>query len=115
MTHQEIDRLKIVQQIKGRQITQKLATSQLQLSVRQVRILVKRYKDNAAEGLISKHRGKVDINRIPNKAKNKALELIRATYPDFSPTFSHEKLTELHEWPFSLETLRRWTIGAGVW
>jgi len=115
MSHQEIDRLKIVQQIVDRQITQKAAASQLQLTVRQVKRLVKRYKDNGAEGLISKHRGKVANNRIPDKVKNKALELIRATYPDFSPTFAHEKLTELHELSFSVETLRRWMIDAGIW
>jgi len=115
MSHQEIDRLKIVQQIEARQITQQDAASQLQLTVRQVRRLVRRYKDNGAEGLISKHRGKVANNRIPDKVRNKALELIRATYPDFSPTFAHEKLTELHELSFSVETLRRWMIDAEIW
>ncbi len=115
MSHQEIDRLKIVQQINDNQLTQKEAANQLQLTVRQVKRLVRRYKDNGAEGLISKHRGKVANNRIPDKVKNKALELIRATYLDFSPTFAHEKLTELHELSFSVETLRRWMIDAGIW
>jgi len=115
MSHQEIDRLKIVQQLEKRQISQKEAASQLQITVRQVKRLVRRYKDNGAEGLISKHRGKLANNRIPDEVKNKALELIRATYPDFSPTFAHEKLTELHQLSFSVETLRRWMIDADIW
>ena len=115
MSHQEIDRLKIVQQINDSRLTQKEAANQLQLTVRQVKRLVRRYKDNGAEGLISKHRGKVANNRIPETVKNKALELIRTTYPDFSPTFAHEKLTELHQLSFSVETLRRWMIDAGIW
>jgi hypothetical protein len=115
MSHQEIDRLKIIQQINSRQITQKEAAVQLQLTVRQVKRLAKRFRDNGAEGLISKHRGKVASNRIPDEVKNKALELIRATYLDFSPTFAHEKLTELHQLSFSVETLRRWMIEAQIW
>ncbi len=115
MSHREVERLKIVQQIESRKITQRVAASHLQLTVRQVKRLVRRYKDNGAEGLISKHRGKVANNRIPDEVKNKALELIRATYPDFSPTFAHEKLTELHQLSFSVETLRHWMIDADIW
>ncbi len=115
MSHQEIDRLKIVQQLEKRQITQKVAASQLQLTVRQVKRLVRRYKDNGAEGLISQHRGKIANNRISDNVKNKALELIRTSYLDFSPTFAHEKLTECHQLSFSVETLRRWMIDAEIW
>lgn len=115
MSHQEIDRLKIIQQIDSKQMPQKVAATQLQLTVRQVKRLIKRYKDNGAEGLISKHRGKIANNRISDKVKNKALELIRRTYSDFSPTFAHEKLTELHQLSFSVETLRSWMIEANIW
>jgi len=52
MSHQEIDRLKLVQQIEERQISQKDVASQLQLTVRQVKRLVRRYRDNGAEGLV---------------------------------------------------------------
>jgi len=115
MSHQEIDRLKVIQQVDSRQLTQKGAAVQLHLTVRQVKRLVKRYRDKGALGLISKHRGKVASNRIPETVKNKALELIRKTYADFSPTFAHEKLIELHGLSFSVETLRKWMIEAGIW
>jgi len=115
MSHQEVDRLKTIQQINDSRITQKEAARQLQLTVRQVKRLVRRYKDNGAQGLVSKHRGKVANNRIPDEVKNEALELIRATYSDFSPTLAHEKLTEVHQLSFSVETLRRWMIEADIW
>ena len=50
MSHQEIDRLAVIQQVDNRQITQKEAASQLNLSVRQVKRLVKRFRDNGVEG-----------------------------------------------------------------
>jgi len=96
-------------------VLQKDAACQLKISVRQVKRLLKRFRDNGASGLISKHRGKLANNRIPDSTKNKALELIRSTYPDFSPTFAHEKLTELHDLSFSVETLRHWMIDAELW
>ena len=96
MSHQEIDRLAVIQQVDNRQLTQKEAASQRNLSVRQVKRLVKRFRGNGAAGLISKHRGKVANNQLPTKVKKIAIELIRKTYPDFSPTFAREKLTERH-------------------
>jgi len=115
MSHQEIDRLAVIQQVDSRQLTQKEAASQLNLSVRQIKRLVKRFRDNGAAGLVSKHRGKAANNRLPTKVKNKAIELIRKTYPDFSPTFAHEKLTELHGLSFCVETLRKWMIEDEIW
>ena len=115
MSHQEIDRLGIIQQVINKQLTQIKASEQLQLTVRQVKRLAKCYREQGAKGLISKHRGKRANNRIPDKTKNKALELIRKTYTDFSPTFAHEKITEYHGLSFSVETLRQWMIDAELW
>ncbi len=43
------------------------------------------------------------------------MNLVRRHYVDFSPTFAHEKLTEVHHLAFSVETLRQWMIAAGLW
>jgi transposase len=115
MSHQEIDRLAVIQQVDNRQLSQKEAASQLNLSVRQVKRIVKRFRDGGAAGLISKHRGKTANNRLPTKVKKKAIDLIRKTYVDFSPTFAHEKLTEQHGLSFSVETLRKWMIEGEIW
>jgi len=115
MSHQEIDRLAVIQQVDNRQLSQKEAARQLNLGIRQVKRLVKRFRDDGAAGLISKHRGKTANNRLPTKVKQKAIELIRKTYLDFSPTFAHEKLTELHGLSFCVETLRKWMIEDEIW
>ncbi len=115
MSHHEIDRLKVIQSIEDRKLSQKEAANQLNLCVRQVRRLQQCYKHDGAKALVSKRRGKVSNNKIPTETKNKALELIRATYSDFSPTFAHEKLTEKHDLSFSVETLRKWMIEDNIW
>jgi hypothetical protein len=50
---------------------------------KQAKRLVKRWRDQGAEGLISKHRGKIANNRISERVKNKALQCFRATYAEF--------------------------------
>jgi hypothetical protein len=43
------------------------------------------------------------------------LDLVRAHYPDFRPTFAREKLVERHGLGISKETLRQWMIESGLW
>lgn len=115
MSHQELDRLEIVRAISRRQMTQKEAARRLQLSVRQVKRLVRRYREEKAVGLISRHRGKRPNNAIPAAVRGEAVSLLKQHYADFSPTFAHEKLTEHHGLPFSVETLRQWMMAEGLW
>lgn len=115
MSHKEIDWLKVIELLSKKQLNQKKAATQLKLSTRQVRRLIKRYRTKGAEGLVSKHRGQHSNNKISDTTKNKALDLVTQYYPDFGPTFAHEKLTEQHQLSFSIETLRQWMMAAGIW
>ncbi len=54
-------------------------------------------------------------NAIGDELRQQALAIIKTHYGDFGPTFAHEKLTELHECHFSVETLRKWMIKDGLW
>ena len=115
MSNQEVDRLEVIQQTTAGQLTQQQASERLHLSVRQIKRLVKRYREKGAQGLISRHRGKPSNNAIAAAVKRDALVLIKSTYADFSPTFAHEKLTEQHDLSFSVETLRKWMVDAPIW
>lgn len=115
MSKKEVDRLQVIQATASKLITQSQAAGQLGLSVRQIKRLVKRYRKSGAAGLISGHRGKRANNCIADSVKEEALNLVRRHYADFSPTFAHEKLTEIHHLTFSVETLRQWMIVAGLW
>jgi hypothetical protein len=43
------------------------------------------------------------------------MALVRERYADFGPTLAAEKLTELHGFGISRETLRHWMIEEGLW
>ena len=115
MSHAEIDRLEVVQKITAKQITQVEAAKLLGISYRQVKRIVKKYRLYGAASLVSKQRGKPANNRITSTIKKKAVALIRENYHDFAPTLAHEKLNECHGVSCSVETLRKWMIGEGLW
>jgi transposase len=115
MSQKEVDRLEVIQATVSKQILQSDAAAQLGLSVRQIKRLVKRYRQDGAAGLISGRRGKRPNNCIADRVREEALSLVRRNYADFTPTFAHEKLSEIHRLAFSVETLRQWMIADSIW
>ena len=115
MNKKELYRVEIIASILNKQITQSTAANRLKISVRQVKRLLRRYRGFGASGLVSKHRGKPSNHAICSDIREQAVNIINANYHDFSPTFAHEKLTELHDFHFSVETLRKWMILDGIW
>lgn len=115
LSHQELDRVKVIQAVSQRHLTQAEAARQLQLSIRQVKRLVRRFRAEGAAGLASRRRGRPSNNRIAVEVRTKYLGLVRERYPDFGPTFAHEKLVEHQGFSHSVETLRQWMIADGLW
>ena len=64
---------------------------------------------------MSRRRGQPSNRAIALAVREQVIALVRKRYPDFSPTFAHEKLTEVHGYRFSVETLRQWLIAAELW
>jgi len=115
MSHAEIDRLQVVQKITAKQITQVDAAQLLGISYRQVKRIVKQYRQYGAISIVSKRRGKPSNNQLPVKLKAIVLSIINEKYPDFAPTFAHEKLCQHHDINCSIETVRKWMIEDGLW
>ena len=115
MTRKELERARIIHAVIEKQLTQREAALRLALSVRQIKNLVRRYREQGEAGLISRHRGKISGNRLPEAVQQEALAWMRERYADFGPTLAHEYLTREHGLSFSVETLRRWMIEDGLW
>jgi len=115
MSHKELDRIGVIRKVADRELVQREAALQLGLSVRQVKRLVRVFRDQGAAGLVSGHRGRPGNNRIDASVRDQFIELVRRHYHDFGPTLAHEKLTELHGFGHSVETLRAWMIAEGLW
>lgn len=115
MSQKELGRVHVIRQLDEARINQRQAGEQLNLSRRQIKRLLKAYRQSGAEGLISKKRGHPSPNQLALKTKQRALELLHTRYSDFGPTFAHEKLTEVHHLTLGRETVRGLMIQAGLW
>ena len=115
MNAEEIERITVVRQIVDKHVTQTLAAKQLGLTVRQVKRLVKKYKQDGAEGLVSKQRGQISNHKCSDQKIASIKKLVTTHYYDFGPKFATEKLEEKHGLKVSKETLRQWMIDWGLW
>ena len=111
----EVDRLGVIEEVARKRLRQRGAAERLGLSVRQVKRLLRRYRELGARGLISGHRGRKANNAIAPEVREEMLGLVRERYEDFSPTLAAEKLREVHGYRVSAETVRKWMIEQGLW
>lgn len=65
--------------------------------------------------MVHKSRGRISNRAIPQIDKDRAIELVKQHYPDFRPTFAHEKLVENHGVQFGVDTLRKEMITQDLW
>ena len=115
MSQQEVLRLQIMEKLKDKALSQSEASKILKISCRQVKRLVKAYKQQGAKSLVSKKRDKLSNNRLSEEIKQNILALIKDKYIDFGPTFLGEKLLENHGITVSKEALRQLMIAENIW
>lgn len=114
-TLDEVNRLKIIQDVVDRRLTTLMAAQRLGISDRQCRRLLSRYRESGPLGMASRRRGKPSNNQLPDGLARYALNIIRERYTDFGPTLACEKLAELHDIHLSKETVRSLMVKAGLW
>jgi len=115
MSEKEIQKTEIMSQLAGKQITQRIGATRLGISIRQVKRLWRKYKDQGAEGLINKSRGKPSYNQLNEEVKKRVVDRILERYRDFGATLATEKLEELHGIKISDESVRKIMIEEGLW
>ena len=76
MSQKEVDRLEVIQATVSKLICQADASRQLRLSVRQIKRLVRRYRQEGAAGLVSGHRGKRPNNAIAAGIREEAMNWV---------------------------------------
>ena len=115
LSAKEWDRAKVIQRVAEGGGAQAEAAERLGVSLRHVRRLLRRYRDEGAEGLASRRRGCPSSRKIADSVREQALDWVRTRYADFGPTHAHEKLREEHGFTHSVETLRTWMVQDGLW
>jgi len=115
MSQKEAKRAQVLERLTEGKISQIEAAERMDITVRQVHRLLKRYRADGVAGLISKKRGRVSNRRIEPTILAQAISLIGAHYADFGPTLAAEKLAERHSLYLSVETVRKNMVAAGYW
>jgi hypothetical protein len=115
MRNKDLERIKVIQRLAAKQLTQIEAGKLLRVSDRQIRKLWRAYKLYGDNALISKKLGQPSNHQISQAIKNKAFKIIIENYSDFGPTLATEKLRENHDIKLSVETVRQLMSKQGLW
>ena len=113
----EIDRkrLKVISVAANKRIKQWEAGDKLEISERQVRRLVRRYRAEGDKGLIHRLRGCESARKIKEEIRDKIVDIYVEKYKGFGPTLAQEKLAEVEDIKISRESLRKYLLEAGLW
>ncbi len=113
MTSNEIARTTVIKRVITKELTGSVAAEMLNLSTRQIKRLVQKYRTEGEAGIISKHIG--GNRAFAEDFKQQIITRVSERYADFKPTFAAEKLQEEDGLYINRETLRQLMIEAGLW
>ena len=77
MNLKEVDRLQGIEGVFEKRLKQREAALQRGVGVRQVKRLLKRYRESGPAGLVSGHRGKVSNRRIGLPVRSRIMDWVR--------------------------------------
>ena len=115
MSAEERERLVVIRRVVGRELDQARAAELLDIGVRQVKRLIRAYRQRGDRGLVSARRGKPSNNRLPAATVSGVERALRERYADFGPTLAVEKLAAIEGLSVSKETVRQLQIRLGLW
>jgi transposase len=115
MSGTELSRLEVMQRLAEKRLSQKEAGEMLDVSVRQVKRLLRNYRQGGASGLVSQRRGKSSNHQISAEVKQKVLDFLKGKYRGFGPTLACEKLVEVEGVKISDESVRQMMISEALW
>jgi transposase len=116
LTQKERDRLVALKKAQKGLITQKQAASEIGITERQVRRMLRSLRRHGDKAVMHAGRGRASNRRIAEEQRAKAIEILsQDVYRGFGPTLAAEYLTKQHNVTVSRETLRGWMTAAGLW
>jgi transposase len=108
MTREELKRKTIIEQAIEKRITQKGGAERLGISERHFRRMIRRYRKQGEEGLVSGHRRKASNNRMKESKRAEITKFINdPIFEGFGPTLLNEKLEQYLGVKISKESMRQ--------
>jgi len=114
MSQRERDLLKVLGPVIEGRRSQVEAARLADLSIRQIRRILRKIEEEGDAALVHGLRGKPSNRRLEASLRQQVLAAYRQQFLGFGPTFACEKLAEL-DLVISSDTLRRWLIEEGLW
>jgi transposase len=113
LSQRERDRLRVLHEIRQKQVTQIEAAKRLKISDRQIRRLLVKLRKRGDRALLHGLRGRPSNRRLAVRFEQQILRRVRQRYADFGPTLAAEHLAR-EGLPVSRETLRKWMVKASL-
>src|ERR1700751_1167423 len=114
LSQRERDRLRVLHEVKQKQITQIEAARRLKVSDRHIRRMLFRQGEQGDRAVIHGLRGRTSNRRVAAQFEQKIMARVRQRYADFGPTLAAEHLAQ-EGLAVSRETLRKWMTKAAFW
>jgi transposase len=114
LSQKELQRVSVISNCIQGDLACARAAALLSLSIRQVRRLKKRLREQGEAALAHASRGRPSPRRLPDRVRRSILRLARTTYAGFNDHHLCEKLCEVEGFSLSRETLRRLLRQAGL-
>lgn len=115
MSAGERERGRVVGLISAGHLLQWEGAEQLGICLRQMKRLVRSWRNLGDAGLVSRQRGRVSPLRFSAATEVQIVSLLRGQYQGFGPTLAAEKLGEREQISISRETVRRLQVKHGLW
>jgi transposase len=107
LSQKELKRVAVISRCVKGQLACARAAGLLCLSVRQIKRLKKRMREDGEAALAHANRGRPSHRRLPHAVRDRILRLARSIYAGFNDHHLCEKLVEREGFSLSRETLRR--------
>jgi len=114
LSQKELQRVSVISSCVKGDMACARAAELLSLSVRQVKRLNKRFREQGEAALAHANRGRPSPRRLPSRVRQAVVRLARTTYAGFNDHHLCEKLGEVEGLSLSRETLRRLLRQAGL-
>lgn len=116
MNQAERDRLDALKRANKKLITQQQAATEIGVTERHVRRLLRKLRQKGDRAVIHELRGRTSNRKLPAEMEQQVVTILsNPVYQGFGPTLASEYLNKLHQITVSKETLRQWTTKAGLW
>jgi transposase len=116
MTQRDRDRLVVLKKVHKKLIRQAQAASELGITVRHVKRLLRGLKAEGDKAVVHGLRGRRSNRKMSEETREKIVRILsQEDYRGFGPTLASEYLGKRHKVKIGREALRQVMIAAGLW